>query len=307
LGVLEDRTVPTVSVSILGSTVTFTGDGAPDTLTLHRTSTGHLEYSANGSSFTPTLALAAITQVNVNLGGGNDIFTLDLSGGSVFPTSGVISYNGGDGTDTIAATGGNNYTLSGNSTSGTLTSGSPAGTVNLAGVEQASLTGSNGPDLMDCRQFSGPVTLLGGTQADTLYGGSGNDSINGGQGSDYIDGGAGDDILDSTNSGSAILFGGPGNDLLLGGNGKDSLDGEAGDDTLIGGNGADTLFGGAGNDRLEGQLGNDVIDGDGGRTPGPGFDTVVGTADTNFTVSDNPGDTAGTLTGLGTDTLINIE
>src|SRR5262245_61206755 len=177
LGVLEDRTLPAISVSIVGSVVTFTGDVAPDSLTLHRNNAGQLEYSANGSSFTPTLALTAISQVNVDLGGGNDTMTVDLSNGSVFPTSsGVISFVGGIGTDTIAATGGTNYALSGSPTNGTLTV-TPGGTVNLSGVEQGNLTGGTAPDLIDCSASSCPVTIHGGGQDDTLIGGSGNDEI----------------------------------------------------------------------------------------------------------------------------------
>ncbi len=60
LGVLEDRTLPSVSVSIVGSVVTFTGDGADDNLLLHRNNAGQLEYSVNdGASFTSTQALTA--------------------------------------------------------------------------------------------------------------------------------------------------------------------------------------------------------------------------------------------------------
>src|SRR5262249_25245486 len=100
-------------------------------------------------------------------------------------------------------------------------------------------------------------------------------------------------------SGNATLLGGDGNDLLVGGNGKDYLSGDAGNDTLQGNNGADTLLGGSGDDVLTGAAGNDVMDG------GTGTDVLVETDDVNFTLTGTPA--SATLTGLGTDTLTNIE
>ncbi len=74
--------------------------------------------------------------------------------------------------------------------------------------------------------------------------------------------------------------------LQLGGNGDDVLNGAAG---------ADTLNGGAGNDTLRGDKGNDSLDG------GSGTNTLVESADVNFTL------TNALLTGVGTDTLVNLQ
>ena len=76
-----------------------------------------------------------------------------------------------------------------------------------------------------------PVTLLGGTGADTLVGGSAADELAGGEGNDLVSGGAGDDVLS----------GDPGTDGLDGGDGADRIlarDGEA--DSITCGPGADT-------------------------------------------------------------------
>lgn len=109
-------------------------------------------------------------------------------------------------------------------------------------------------------------------------GGSGNDSLVGGSGNDTLYGIGDDDTL----------VGGGGNDLLRGGSGNDSLDGGVGNDTLLGeGSSFDTLRGGLGNDSLDGGIGTS--------------DLLSEVGDVNFTLS------ASTLTGLGTDTLLNLE
>ena len=67
-----------------------------------------------------------------------------------------------------------------------------------------------------------------------------------------------------------------------------------GDDVLSGGSGADTLNGGDGDDTLSGKLGNDVLDG------GADTNMLSESGNVNFTL------TNAKLTGLGTDTLINL-
>ena len=143
-------------------------------------------------------------------------------------------------------------------------------------------------------------------------------SINAGGGNDTVNVGT----LDTTFSGDLLLDGGAGNDRLLvgsqigvtgpiffsldGGDGNDLLDvtsvthdtalfGAAGNDTLRGGSGADELFGGDGADLLQAGLGDDTIHG------GMGADTLSETGDVDFTLG------AGTLTGLGSDTIDEIE
>ena len=136
-----------------------------------------------------------------------------------------------------------------------------------------------------------------------------------------VDAGAGDDSisvvsLDDGFSGTLTLNGQGGDDTIdasainvavkqNGSSGNDSLTGGAAGDTLNGGSGADLLSGGAGNDRLQGQgssydtltggSGDDTLDG------GAGYDRIAESADVDFTVTD------ATLSGLGNDTLINIQ
>ncbi|MCI0739665.1 MAG: hypothetical protein L0Y72_11515, partial [Gemmataceae bacterium] len=260
---------------------------------------GQLQYNLNGAGFTndldsatpgtQALAMSAISRIDVTLGGGGDTLTLDFSGGNPIPTPSGIHYNGGAGTDTIAATHDANFTLTDNSL--TLT---PGGVVNLAGVEQANLTGGNSPNVLDASAFTlGSVTLDGGNQNDILKGGAGDDLLLGSEGTDTIFGNGGNDTVVLGNSGSTV-FGGDGDDTIIGGNGKDIIHGEAGNDTLLGNNGADELFGGDGDDRIEGGSGNDLVDGQ------AGYDTVIGVG-SSFTLTD------ALLTGLGTDTLVSIE
>ena len=74
--------------------------------------------------------------------------------------------------------------------------------------------------------------------------------------------------------------------LELGGDGDDLLNGAAG---------ADTLNGGAGNDSLRGGLGNDSLNG------GTGTNTLAESGNVNFTLTNT------SLTGVGTDTLANLQ
>lgn len=74
--------------------------------------------------------------------------------------------------------------------------------------------------------------------------------------------------------------------LELGGDGTDVLNGSTG---------ADTLFGGTGDDILTGDLGNDTLNGE------SGFNMLMETANVNFTLTNSQ------LTGVGTDTLVNIQ
>ncbi len=124
-----------------------------------------------------------------------------------------------------------------------------------------------------------------------LNGGPGDDIINGGPANDIILGGDGDDIVN----------GGAGDDSLTGGNGDDQLNGGSGNDILIGEAGTDFLNGGSGNDILEGGADNDILDG------GSGMDTMRAIATGTNPVTFSLTNTSFTGTGLGTDTLTNIE
>lgn len=85
-------------------------------------------------------------------------------------------------------------------------------------------------------------------------------------------GGNGDDVIDLSG--------------LTGFTGSASLDGGAGNDALVGGPGANFLTGGLGDDTMTG---------------GPGTNRLIELGNVNFTLSDT------SLTGLGTDVLVNIQ
>lgn len=220
--------------------------------------------------------------------------------------------DGGLGTDLLYENGGLNYVLTNLVLFSTASSVSAPLTNTLFSIESAELVTGAGNNLLDAREFSGPVTLTSTLGNDTLYGGSGNDLLRissaieddrhllDGQGGndtllgagsvDTLSGGAGNDSLSGLGA-NDILVGGFGNDTLLGGLGNDylrgaddadSLLGETGTDTLLGENGNDRLFGGEDNDSLLGGLGDDYLTADSGANRlygGDGADTLQGGLD----------------------------
>ncbi|PYF07451.1 hemolysin type calcium-binding protein [Rhodobacter viridis] len=139
-------------------------------------------------------------------------------------------------------------------------------------IEQVSLTGGAGADLVDTTSQSGN---------DWFAGNAGNDTVSLGLGQDGFDGGVGVDllILDYSASTEAIQSRYTSNGWNRYGEQGDAhytdyinverfnVSGGAGADTLIGAGAADTLSGGAGNDWLNGAAGADRING------GEGVDT----------------------------------
>ncbi|WP_089100374.1 calcium-binding protein [Streptomyces hyaluromycini] len=96
---------------------------------------------------------------------------------------------GGDGNDTVNASGGDN-----------IVQGGKGNDVLRGGAGAQYLSGDDGKD-----------TITGGAGADTLYGGKGDDVLYGNSGNDKLYG----------NSGNDRLYGGPGRDTLSGGPGTD--------------------------------------------------------------------------------------
>lgn len=186
-------------------------------------------------------------------GSGNDrLFGQEDSNDKLIGGAGDDSLDGGTGEDIIIETVSGVSLLTNTSLTGN-------GVDVVVGIEQASLTGSNGADSIDASGFTVATALV------TLDGGSGNDTLRGSAGSDYLIGGDGDDIL----------RGGSGHDTLDGGNGHDGLSGAAGNDLITTGDGNDTGFGGSGNDTLLGSTGNDLLYG------GAGVDSLRGHAGTD--------------------------
>jgi len=145
--------------------------------------------------------------------------------------------------------------------------------------------------------FTNPGTSMGihlGSGADQLTVVSLDDGF---AGTLTLNGEGGDDTIDASVVSVAIKQNGSGgNDILRGGSGNDTLNGGSGSDSLVGGAGNDKLQGqGNSYDTLSGGPGDDTLDG------GDGYDRISESADVDFTATDS------SLTGLGSDTLINIQ
>jgi Ca2+-binding RTX toxin-like protein len=138
---------------------------------------------------------------------------------------------------------------------------------------------------------TGNDTLTGTATADVIVGLGGDDTIYGGGGRDRICGDGGDYF----NFGSDHIYGQGGRDRLAGSAGNDFIFGAAGDDELLGGSQDDQLDGGIGNDLLAG--------GSHDHADGYGDSAFYGHSATAVSVDLS----AGTATGEGTDTLINIQ
>lgn len=211
---------------------------------------------------------------NVTLAGGDGNDTLIAGGGndSLAGEGGNDVLTGGAGNDTFDGGEGVDVISEAGNVDWTLTNSALTGqgTDTLGTIEAASLIGGSAANLLNATAFTGSVTLNGSTGNDTLLAGSG----------------------------ASMLLGFAGEDSLVGGIGPDTLIGEAGADTLIGGDGNDSLDGGAGsNDRITGGAGNDKLNGGAGAG-----DTLVESANVSLITL-----TAGTLNGIGADTIIGFE
>ena len=305
---LSDSTLSGAGTDSLGSieVATLAGGNSPNIL--------------DGSTFSGSAAL--------NGASGDDTLI-------VGPGDNVI--DGGANSDTLRATADATHpslTLTG----GTLTG---LGTDALSNIETATLRGNSSNNTLNATASALPVTLDGGGGIDTLSSGSGPDTLTGGPGNDTLDGGGGgldrvvetadasftlsdgallspasgndtmlgierasltggggDNVISAASfTGSATLAGGGGSDTLTGGAGADTVNGETGADTTNGGTGVDAVNGGDGDDVLDGggDVANDTLDGD------AGVNRVVGTANTNFTLTNT------NLIGQGNDSVTEVQ
>ncbi|WP_168220424.1 Ig-like domain-containing protein [Azospirillum thermophilum] len=301
----DDTMVIDYKVPVGDSTVQriLTGGAGADTLTLTGTlSDLRLSIYGDGVAEAATDGADSITvsgtyaSVDVWLGGGNDVYQGDNTGGSANTTLLVDRVHGGSGDDRISTGGGDDI-----------------------------LWGDDGNDKL--YGGFGNDTLYGGTGLDDLYGNGGDDVLYGDEGNDTLRGFDGNDTLYG-GSGDDVLYGENNNDLLVGGEGNDTITGDAGADTIDGGLGLfDKLDGGAANDEITdadgaaevyGGTGTDKLTltyaDDGGRpdlvriiSGGDGIDTITVTsadADLQFAIdgddmTDETGDNIDTVTLTG--------
>lgn len=226
-------------VEVIGDTVTVTGTGNADTITVTPGATYTVMFNNTNYSFNPV----GITHIIINAGGGDDAVT-------VLGTSIATTVNGGVGSDRL--TGPNSvstWTING------ANSGNIGNVIAFSGVE--SLTGGTATDVF---QFTEGAVISGLV--------SGGDTLN----DDWLDfsacttsvtvnlstftashtgsirnfrnvrGGSADDVL--TGSSGTILIGSGGNDTLTGVGGRNILIGGTGSDQLVGGSGDEILIGG---------------------------------------------------------------
>ena len=231
------------------------------------------------------LRYSAPQQAVVNAGSGNDTFIAGLRQ-LTRPSQGVLTYNGGDGTDTVT------YAQTNRPVTVTLGTGGNddgrAGEHEDVGDDVEIVEGSPFDDTITGSNLEQRERFTGGAGADTIAGLGGPDVFHEGStpnGADSYNGGAGLDLVDysqrtrpvsvsldlNRNDGEAAeadfidpnvndVFGGSAGDVITGGAGANALIGNGGDDTLFGFGGDDRLDGGAGFDELFGGTENDVVE-----------------------------------------------
>jgi len=227
---LEQRRMLSVSSSLSrGGTLDVEGTRRSDTITLTKTSDGHIDVSVNGVH--AMYSAKGVKRVLVNGGKGNDDVGISNASGGIAAPRSVI---GGAGDDTL-----------------------------VGGKGSDSIEGDAGDDSIDGRE--GNDTESGGDGADTLDGGNGDDSLDGGIGDDHEDGGAGNDHLTGGDDNDS-LDGGDGTDSVNGDNGNDDVDGGTGTDSVAGGGGDDTFHSNhdGQHEQMDDQTGDHEDDGSGG-------------------------------------------
>jgi Ca2+-binding RTX toxin-like protein len=237
--------------------------------------------SRNGDDFLSVRNLTGVTELLLNLNGGNGNdqirafgvatsgvrIAIDGGAGNDFinGTDGAETIRGGAGDDFIIGGGGDDVLEGGSGNDSML--GQTGNDTLLGSFGNDTLSGGDGNDLLDGGRSND--TLNGEAGDDTLTGGHGDDVLSGGDGRDSMDGSSGDDVLDGGNQ-DDFINGGTDEDSILGGDGNDTLRGSDGNDTIFGGTGDDVVNGGDGDDSIDGDLGNDALNG------GDGNDSVLG-------------------------------
>ncbi len=192
----------TFTLSSWNGSGSVTGGGGTDSVVASRNANFTLSNSQLIASNGLTMTLAGIGIANLTGGSSANLFTIsDWSGGGTI--------NGSSGADRIIVQSDSDITLT-----NTSLAVAGFGTLTLAAIETAGLTGGESTNLLIANQFTlGSVTLQGAGGDDVLLGGTKDDSLEGGAGRDLLIGGAGKDKL----IGDATVAGSSGEDILIGG------------------------------------------------------------------------------------------
>jgi Ca2+-binding RTX toxin-like protein len=290
----------TATFSPSTGTLSVSGDGAANTITVSRNAAGAILVN-NGAvavrGGTPTVANTALIQVSSL--GGHDTVTLNEANGALpranlFGGAGNDTLTGGSGADQLFGQAGNDTLL-----------GRGGLDFLFGGSENDTLTGGDADDQVFGQSGNDRMVWNPGDDTDLNEGGDGTDTVE-------VNGGGGAEQFTATANGTRVRFDrinpapfaldiGTSESLVLNANGGDdsfsatgnlaaliqiTVDGGAGNDTILGSNGADVLLGGAGDDFVDGQQGNDVAFLGAGNDvfqwdPGDGSDTVEGQGDTD--------------------------
>ena len=292
---LSDPAAAATTASFAQSTLTVSGDGADNNITITRNAAGAILVNGGAISVsggTPTIANTALIQLDGK--GGHDTITLNESNGAlpranVYGGAGNDTLTGGSGGDMLFGQGGNDTLL-----------GKGGFDFLFGGKDHDTLTGGDADDQVFGEAGNDRMIWNPGDDTDLNEGGGGTDTVE-------VNGGNGDEIFTATANGTRVRFDrvdpapfaidiGTSENLVLNANGgadsfsatgdlsaliKITVDGGTGNDTLLGSNGVDQLQGGDGDDFVDGQQGNDVAFlGANNDTfqwdPGDGSDTVEG-------------------------------
>src|SRR5437763_9287149 len=148
------------------------------------------------------------------------------------PGEGTDLNEGGDGTDTVEANGGNAsevFTATANGARVRFDRTDPAPfSLDIGTTENLVLNANGGDDTFTAGNGLAPLIQL------TVDGGAGNDAITGGDGADVLLGGDGNDVVTGGRGNDVALMGG-GDDTFVWnpGDGSDTVEGQAGQDALL--------------------------------------------------------------------------
>jgi Ca2+-binding RTX toxin-like protein len=253
-------------------------------------------------------------------GTGDDIIYGETGNDTVLGGTGSDELYGGSGTDVLSFSDliGAGLTIKLSPTSGSAQFGADLDT--FQGFEKYVLTAQG--DII--YGSTADDTIVSGGGADTYLGSDGNDTLDGGADQDRLDysglAGVGSIQVDLADTGGSstvtlnglgatqkvsnieIIIAAGGDDTIRGNNEKNILEGGDGNDTLIGEEANDTLRGGNGDDYFVEGLGDDTLVGGANDVIGDTVDysAFTGTVDVDI-------DLGIASTGLGTDSLVNIE
>jgi len=180
LEVLEDRTVPSISLPTPGTPgpVTLTGTTGADSFVIrvqYQTSgpDTRVEFSENGGVSFSSAARSDVTSIAVNGLAGQDALAIDISNGLVASSSGLpITFTGGSGSDTVALAGLAGFTVTDSYTAGVhrgagtvlVSNGSLVQNLTFSGVEKVQDTITSDTFTANLGNRRNLVSLLDGPQ-----------------------------------------------------------------------------------------------------------------------------------------------